>query len=99
VRVLVAGATVSLRELAQAVVRVAGRGRVPPTIPRRAAAVMAGAGEAVCRVTKRPPLLARGQLHHFLWDAQDSARAQRELGWQPTPLEDGIRLTLAAMGR
>jgi dihydroflavonol-4-reductase len=90
---------ISLRELAQTVVRVAGRGRVPPTIPQKLAAAMASSGEAISRVTRRPPLLARGQLHYFLWDAHpDSGRAQLELGWQPTPVEDGIRRTLAAMG-
>ena len=32
----------------------------------------------------------------LLWNAApDSTRAQEELGWEPTPLEDGIRESLA----
>src|SRR3954470_3568487 len=90
---------VTLRELAEAVVRVAGRGRVPPTLPVALARAMAAGGELVARVIRKPPLLARGQLHFFLWNAApDSGKAQRELGWQPTPLEDGVRATLAGMG-
>ena len=46
---------------------------------------------------RRPPLLSKGQLHFFLWNAApDSSKAQRELGWQPTPLEQGMRRTLEA---
>jgi nucleoside-diphosphate-sugar epimerase len=89
---------VSLRELAETVVRVAGRGRVPPTLPVPVARAMAVVGEAVSRVTRRPPLLSRGQLYYFRWDARpDSSKAQRELGWQPTPLDEGVRRTLDEM--
>jgi dihydroflavonol-4-reductase len=43
-------------------------------------------------------MLARGQLTYFLWQARpDSSKAQRELGWQPTPLADGVRRTLEEM--
>ena len=81
---------VSLRELAETVVRVAGRGRVPPTLPRPLARALATGGEALSRVIRRPPLLSKGQLHFFLWDAApDSGKAQSELGWETTPLEEG----------
>jgi len=90
---------VTLRELAECVVRVAGRGRVPPTLPVGLARGMAAGGELVARVIRKPPLLARGQLHFFLWNAApDSGKAQRELGWEPTPLEDGLSATLASLG-
>jgi nucleoside-diphosphate-sugar epimerase len=90
---------ISLRELAETVVRVAGRGRVPPTLPRPLARGLATGGEALSRVIRRPPLLSRGQLHYFLWDAApDSSKAQAELGWQTTPLEDGLRRTLGGLG-
>jgi nucleoside-diphosphate-sugar epimerase len=90
---------VELRELAERVVRLAGRGRVPPTIPVPVAKAVAAAGEAVSRLTKRPPLLARGQLTFFQWQARaDSSKAQRELGFRTTPLEQGLGHTLEAMG-
>jgi nucleoside-diphosphate-sugar epimerase len=85
-------------EMAEVTVRVAGRGRIPPRLPAPAAKVLAPAGEAVARIIRRPPLLPRGQLHFFMWNARpDSSKAQRELGWQPTALEDGIRATLETL--
>jgi dihydroflavonol-4-reductase len=89
---------VSLRELAATVVEVAGRGRVPPTLPLRLARAMAAGGEALSRVIRRPPLLSRGQLYYFLWNAEPVAtKARQELGWEPTPLDEGVRKTLTAM--
>ena len=89
----------TLRQLAETVVRVAGRGRVPPTLPLPVARVLAGLGETVARVIRRPPLIARGELVFLQWNAApDSSKAQRELGWQPTPFEEGLRRTLEQLG-
>ena len=80
-------------------VRVAHRGRVPPTLPRSLARALAAAGETVARIIRRPPLLARGELYFLLWNAApDSTKAQQELGWRPTPFEDGLRRTLEELG-
>jgi dihydroflavonol-4-reductase len=88
-----------LRELAETIIRVAGRGRVPPTLPLPLARALAAAGESVSRVIRRPPLVSRGQLHYLQWQAKAvSSKAQRELGFTPTPLEEGLRRTLDAMG-
>ena len=90
---------VSLRALSELVVQVAGRGFVPPVMPAAMAGAMAAAGEPIARALGVPPLLPRGQHHFFRWNAApDSSRAQDELGWEPTPLEQGLRETLAAMG-
>jgi dihydroflavonol-4-reductase len=90
---------VSVAEFARTAVDVAGRGRVPPTVPAPAARAIAAAGEALSRVIRRPPLLPRGQLHFFLWNAAPrSDKAQRELGWRPTELREGVRRTLDAHG-
>jgi len=89
----------SFRELAQTAVRLAGRGVVPPVMPVPVARALATGGEALARLVRRPPLLPKGQLYFFLWDARpQSAKAQRELGWTPTPLEEGLAATVAALG-
>ena len=98
-RYILADTYADFREFAETIVRVAGRGRIPPRMPVPVARAVAAAGEAVSKMTRRRPLAPRGQLHYFLWQARpDSSKAQRELGWQPTPLEDGVRKTLSAMG-
>jgi dihydroflavonol-4-reductase len=89
----------SLRELANAVVREAGRGWVPPTLPLPLARAMAAGSEALSRVIRRPPLLSRGQLYFFTWNAQPVAtKAENELGWTKTPLAEGLRRTLEDLG-
>ena len=88
----------TLRELAEMVHAAAGRGRVPPVMPLAVARAVSTAGEAVARVIRRPPLLPKGQLHFLLWNAKpDAARAQRELGWTPTPLATGVERTVALL--
>jgi nucleoside-diphosphate-sugar epimerase len=87
---------VTLKELAQTVVRVAGRGRVPPVLPVPVARATAALGDALAARFGITPLVSRGQLEFLLWNAApDSTRAQEELGWEPTALEDGIREALA----
>lgn len=89
---------VSLRTLAEAVVRTAHRGRVPPTMPRPVAQALSLLGEPLARALGQKPLLPRGQLKFLLWDAApDSGRAQDELGWEPTLLEDGLAAAVAAL--
>jgi len=89
---------VSLRGLAEGVVRAAHRGRVPPVMPRYVAMAMAAAGEPVARLLGKAPLLPQGQLLFFLWDAApDSGKAQDELGWRPTLLEDGLAAAVDAL--
>lgn len=53
--------------------------------------------EAVVARLGAPPL-PRGQLAFLLWNgAPDSSKAQDELGWAPTPLDDGLRAAIAAL--
>ncbi len=98
-RYILADTYADFRELAETVVRIAGRGRIPPRMPVPVARAAAALSEGISKVTRRRPLIARGQLHYFLWQARpDSSKAQRELGWRPTPLEEGIHQTLSEMG-
>jgi dihydroflavonol-4-reductase len=86
----------TIQEIAAAVAAVAPGARVPPTLPLWLARLVSVAGELLARVTRRPPLLPRGQLHFLQWGALPlSDRAVRELGWRPTPLAEGLTQTLA----
>jgi dihydroflavonol-4-reductase len=89
---------ITLHELARTVVCVAHRGRVPRVIPVPLARAVAALGDGLAARSggRIAPLVSRGQLEFLLWNAApDSTRAQEELGWEPTPLEDGIRESLA----
>jgi dihydroflavonol-4-reductase len=97
-RYILADGYASFREIAETVKRVAGRGRVPPVMPVPVARALAGVGEGISGLIRRPPLLPKGQLTYFLWQAQpDSSKAQRELGWKTTSLDEGVRKTLDSM--
>jgi dihydroflavonol-4-reductase len=93
----------SMRELLAAAVEKAGRGRVPPTLPVWLAKRLAGAGEGISRLIRRPPLLGRGQLHFLLWQARvDNSKAREQLGIDFTPWQEGIGATvewMAAQGK
>ena len=98
-RYILADGYAGFREIAETVKEVAGRGRVPPVMPIPIAKAVATLGAGVSRVIRRPPLLPKGQLTYLLWQARpDSSAAQRELGWETTPLGEGVRKTLIAMG-
>jgi dihydroflavonol-4-reductase len=98
-RYILCDGQMSFRELAETAVRLAGRGRVPAVMPVPLAKALAAAGEVASRAIRKPPLLPKGQLHFFLWDARpQSGKAQRELGWVPTPLEEGLRAMVSTFG-
>jgi dihydroflavonol-4-reductase len=85
----------TLQELATAVLAAVDRDRVPPTASPALARLVAPLTELLSRLTNNPPLLPRGQLHFLQTGGRpDAGKARRELGWEPTPLEDGIRQTL-----
>jgi dihydroflavonol-4-reductase len=98
-RYILADGYASFRTMAETVREVAGRGRVPPVMPIPVAKAVATIGAGVSRVIRRPPLMPKGQLTYILWQARpDSSKAQRELGWETTPLDEGVHRTLNAMG-
>jgi dihydroflavonol-4-reductase len=82
---------VTLRELAELACRAIGKMRVPPVVPSFAAHALSAVTEMGARLTGRPPLVPRGQLHFLEWGAiPDASRAKRELGLELTPLEEGL---------
>ena len=98
-RYILADGYANFRELAETAKRIARRGRIPPTMPVPVAKAVAAVGAGISSIIRRPPLLPRGQLEYILWQAHpDSSKAQRELGWKTTPLDEGVRKTLHSMG-
>ncbi len=91
----------TIAELGQEVMAASGLDkRLPPTIPPPVARIVANIGELAAQFTHRPPLLPSGGLCFLLWQAHPcSDKAQRDLGWRPTPLREGIRQTIAYLNR
>ena len=86
------------REIVEVAVEAAGRGRVPPTMPAGIARALAGGGEAISRLIRRPPLVGTGQIHFLLWEARaDSSKARSELGVEFIDWREGVRRTVAWM--
>ena len=97
-RYILADGYAPMRELLRLAVAEAGRGWVPPTMPLGVARGMAGAGEAVSRVIKQPPLLGKGQLTFLEWQARASNdKARTDLGIGFTALPEGIGRTVRWM--
>ena len=94
-RYILADGYAPMREVLRLAVAEAGRGWVPPAMPLGLARGMAGAGEAVSRLIKQPPLLGKGQLTFLQWQARASSdKAQTELDIDFTPLPEGMRRTV-----
>lgn len=85
----------SLQEFAAVVRAVTTSSRIPVTMPLAVAGIVATLGEWISGFTGRPPLLPKGQLTFLQYEARpNSARAQKELGWKPTPFAEGVATTI-----
>ena len=64
-------------------------------MPGVVARAVAAAGEAIARVTRKPPLIPHGQLLFLESHTRpDAARARRVLGWRPRPFREALPPTL-----
>jgi dihydroflavonol-4-reductase len=98
-RYLVSDEHLSMRELALRVLEADGSQRkVPATAPAWLLQSLAAVSEPVARLLGVAPLIASGELSFLLWNVRvDASKAQRELGFRPTPAPEGIRRTVAAL--
>jgi dihydroflavonol-4-reductase len=97
-RYILADGFATTREIAAVAVAEAGRGRVPREMPVALARAIAAAGEGLARITRRPPLIGKGQLAFLLWEARaDSSKARAELGVEFRPWQDGVAETVRWM--
>ncbi len=96
-RFVLSGEYLTLREIALAVREHAPAARVPAVMPLAFARALAGGGEAVARLTRRPPLIARGELTFLAsHPVPVAARAGERLGWSSRPAGEGFAETLAS---
>jgi dihydroflavonol-4-reductase len=96
-RFILSGEYVTLREIAVAVREHAPRAKVPPVMPMAFARAIAAAGESIAKLTKRPPLIARGdQIFLASHPVPMADHARTALDWQSRPVSQGFGETLAA---
>jgi dihydroflavonol-4-reductase len=99
-RFILSERTVTLLELAEIVVDTLGRGKVPRVMPLGMAKIVASIGEGVATLTKRPPLIPKGQLTFMQWCAEPTnAHAREKLGLSFMPLAEGVAETLRYLSR
>lgn len=68
--------------------------KLPPQMPLFIAKAFSGFTEGVASITKKRPVLPKGQLHFLQWGAKpDATRAIERLAWQATPLDDALAET------
>jgi nucleoside-diphosphate-sugar epimerase len=97
-RYLLADGHVSMHDLAVAILGAAGQSNVPPDSPLWLVKMLAAVSAPLSRLFRIAPLVAQGELSFMLWNARvDSSKAQRDLGFAPYPLEEGVRNTVASL--
>jgi farnesol dehydrogenase len=93
-RYVLGGENAPQRRVFEIVQQLIGR-RPPPRIPYPVAHLLGAAEELRVRCFGGTPLITRGAVDIFRHDwSLDSSESVRELGYQLTPLADGIRRTL-----
>jgi nucleoside-diphosphate-sugar epimerase len=100
-RYLVADEYLSMPELAQKALAAAGSTRsVPKTAPALLLKVIAALSAPLARLFGFQPLIAPGELSFLLWRVRvDASKAERELGFRPTPADQGIEKTVRHLKR
>lgn len=97
-RYLLADGHHSMRDFARAGYRLLGEERDVGLASLRMLKLLAVFCEAIAKPLGRKPLISREQLSFSEWDVRvDSSKAQRELGFTPTPLAEGLARTFAAL--
>ena len=99
-RFILSDAYFSLEEMARRVAEVVGLKKTPTVLPLWIGKLVSEVGEMVSKLTRRPPLIPRGQLHLLQWGAKPMAnRARDQLGWRMTTFEEGLRRTMEFLDR
>jgi len=96
-RYLLADSHHSMQEITREALRLSGHDVDVKVIPDWVMTAMAHAGELIGRRLRMGVPLSRDSLSFTRWDVRvDSTLAQQELGFRPTPMEEGLEETLRA---
>jgi dihydroflavonol-4-reductase len=99
-RFILSGEYLTLREIALAVREQVPAAKVPPVMPMAFARAIAITGEGLAKLTKKPPLIARGeQIFLASHPVPVADRARAELGWNSRPAGQGFSEALADFRR
>lgn len=96
-RYLLSDGHLTNEELARRVLAASGTKKSPPpNAPAWLLRALAAGSAPLARTFGFKPLIAPGQLSFLMWNVRvDAKKAQRALGFEPTPLDDGIAKTVA----
>jgi dihydroflavonol-4-reductase len=95
-RFILSGRYMTLREIALAAREHVPTAKVPTVMPMAFARALAVAGEGVARITRKPPLIARGEQIFLASHPVPAAdRARDRLGWRSRSVSEGFGETLA----
>ena len=96
-RYLLSDGHVTNADLARRVLAAAGSSKgPPPNAPAWLLRAVAAASAPLARTFGFKPIIAPGQLSFLMWNVKvDATKAQRELGFVPTPLDEGVAKTVA----
>ena len=94
-RFIVSDRYLTLEQMAASVAEAEPGAKRPRVMPVAFARAIMASGEAIAKVTGRPPLIARGELEFLVSHPVPVAdRLREELGIVPTPWVEGLTLTL-----
>ncbi len=69
--------------------------KIPSVMPITIARMISTIGEFIAGLINKPPLIPKGQLHFFQWQARpDSSKAKAKLGWKPHAFDQGLQMTI-----
>jgi len=87
--------------LAKQILTELGMGTKPPAVmPLPVVKMVSKLGECFAKLTGKPPLIPKGQLHFLLWGAiPDSSKAQIKFGWTPTSIQQGLSKTILYLSK
>ncbi len=95
-RYLLSDGFMSMQEIARETARIAGLAKIPGNAPLWLLRALAAVSTPLARLFRFTPLVSPGELTFLQWQPRvDASKAQRELGFVPTPVSDGFARTIA----